>query len=234
MKTATSSISPASFERLSRKRPAIPAMGLMAFSLLFLFPVACSPAAPVQEPAAQWIVVTAPSFGPAIEPLVQHRAAEGFHTRVITTTDVLTPAEIARGDADKLRDRLLALCRETQGTSYILLFGAVHASNAEQALASVVPTLSGTVGRMKNQPSDNGFGCLGGDLQPEVAVGRFPACAPRARLAIWYPGPLRLSGMADSRPAPGYHTAGRKSRRQFRCGACAGQLVCPQHLPGHH
>src|SRR5207245_9343225 len=39
----------------------------------------------------------------------------------------------------------------------------------------VVPPVAGTSGRMKGQPSDNAYGCLGDGLLPEVAVGRLPA-----------------------------------------------------------
>jgi len=135
----------------------------------------CSPTLRGADAPPTWIVVTAPAFRQAIEPLVQHRAAEGFHTTVITTTDVLTPQEIRHGEADKLRDRLAALCRESPGKPCILLIGVAYADSDQNALATVVPALSGKVGRMKNQPSDNGFGCLGEDLLPTVAVGRFPA-----------------------------------------------------------
>ncbi len=149
---------------------------LLAMRLCFLIGIAvCSSTLRAADPPPAWIMVTAPAFRRAIEPLVQHRAAEGFHTTVITTTDVLTPQEIRRGEADKLRDRLAALCRESPGETCILLVGVAYAASGQDALATVVPMLSGTVGRMKGMPADNGYGRLGDDLLPTVAVGRFPA-----------------------------------------------------------
>jgi hypothetical protein len=123
----------------------------------------------------QWIVVTAPAFRDAIEPLCEHRKAQGMTVTVLQTTDVLKPEDIKAGDAKKLRERLNKLCRAHEGTSYILLVGAVEAGKLDDAAKKVLPPLTGTIGRMKGQPSDNGFGCLDGGLTPTVAVGRFPA-----------------------------------------------------------
>jgi hypothetical protein len=124
---------------------------------------------------AQWVVVTAPAFRDALEPLCEHRKAEGFRVVVVQTTDVLTAKEIRAGEAQKLRERVNKICREHKGTSYVLLVGAVEAGKLEDAEKKVLPPLAGTVGRMKGQPSDNGYGCLEDERLPTVAVGRFPA-----------------------------------------------------------
>ncbi len=125
--------------------------------------------------ADQWIVVTAPAFRSAGEPLCEHRKAQGLTVKVVETTDLLKPDEIKAGDAQKLREHLNKLCREHKGTSYILLVGAVEAGKLDDAAKKVLPALPGTIGRMKGQPSDNGFGCLDEGHTPTVAVGRFPA-----------------------------------------------------------
>jgi hypothetical protein len=113
---------------------------------------------------SQWIVVTAPAYLEAIQPLCDHRKAQGFHVVVVSTAD-----------ASALQDRVRQLCRDFKGKSYVLLVGAIEAGQLAQPERKVVPALRGTVSRMKGQPSDNGYGCLNEDLMPTVAVGRFPA-----------------------------------------------------------
>jgi hypothetical protein len=129
-------------------------------------------APPVQS--EQWIAVVAPAFRPALEPLCEARRRQGLEVRVVVTTDVLTTAEIRRGESGKLRDHLHRLCRAHPGHSCLLLVGAIEAQMGEAAERVVVPPLVGTIGRMKGQPSDNGYGCPDGGLAPTVAVGRFP------------------------------------------------------------
>lgn len=113
---------------------------------------------------SQWIVVTAPAFREAIQPLCDHRKAQGFHVAIVSTADTTL-----------LRDRVRQLCRDFKGRSYVLLVGAIEAGQLAQPGQKVVPALRGTVSRMKGQPSDNGYGCLNEDVMPTVAVGRFPA-----------------------------------------------------------
>jgi hypothetical protein len=127
-----------------------------------------------EAPQQQWIVVTAPAFRAGLEPLCQQRKAQGMRVVVLQTTDVLTPQEILAGDAQKLRARVNQLCRDANGTSYVLLVGALDSWRLGDVPTTVLPPLPGTVSRMKGQPSDNGYGCVGKDLLPEVAVGRFP------------------------------------------------------------
>jgi hypothetical protein len=124
---------------------------------------------------AQWIVVTAPAFRKTVEPLCQQRKDQGFNVVVVQTTDVLSAAEIRGGEAGKLRAHLNKLCREYKGPSAILLVGAVDAVGVMEPEKYVLPSLSGTAGRMKGQPTDNGYGCPQEGRLPTVAVGRFPA-----------------------------------------------------------
>src|SRR5579884_3742738 len=124
---------------------------------------------------AQWIVVTAPAFHKAIEPLCQQRKSQGLHVIVVQTTDVLSREDIRAGRGNKLREHINKLCRDHHGPSYVLLVGALSTERLDQAESIVLPSLSGTVGRMKGQPSDNGYGCLDEGRLPAAAVGRFPA-----------------------------------------------------------
>jgi hypothetical protein len=127
-------------------------------------------------PAAQWIVVTAPAFRKAVEPLCQQRKSQGLHVVVVQTTDVLSPEDIRAGQGRKLREHINKLCREHKGPSYVLLVGTLSCGTDLKSVPQIgVPELTGTVGRMKGQPSDNSYGCLDEGRVPAVAVGRFPA-----------------------------------------------------------
>ncbi|HWG44812.1 MAG TPA: C25 family cysteine peptidase [Gemmataceae bacterium] len=126
-------------------------------------------------PTGQWIVVTAPVFRKAIEPLCEQRKAQGLRVVVVQTTDVLSAEEIRGGEARKLREHINKLCREHKGPSFVLLVGAIESGRLAEPEKKVVPALSGTIGRMKGQPSDNGYGCFKDSRVPTVAVGRFPA-----------------------------------------------------------
>jgi hypothetical protein len=131
-------------------------------------------------PPEQWIVVVAPAFRAAIAPLVKHRQAQGMRVKVIDVGDLLTGREIRAGDGSKLCDQLHKLCREHHGPSYILLVGAIAppaflANAAKESGAVTVPRLTGTIGRMKGEPTDCRYGCPNGKRLPTVAVGRLPA-----------------------------------------------------------
>ncbi len=149
-------------------------MRLSGFALSLLL-LAASNASATDAPPPQWIVVVAPEFRDAVKPLLEHRRAQGFQTTQVLTSDVLTAEELRAGDGGKLRLHVNKLCRDCNGPSYVLLVGAVWADKPEDAEGTVVPPLNGGVGRMRGQPSDNGYGCLNDDHQPSVAVGRFPA-----------------------------------------------------------
>jgi hypothetical protein len=126
-------------------------------------------------PTAQWVVVTAPAYRKVIEPLCEQRKKQGFHVVVVQTDDVLRAADLRDGDGRKLREHINKLCRDYKGASYVLLVGAIEAGRLAEPEKKVLPALSGTIGRMKGQPTDNGYGCLDDGRIPTVPVGRFPA-----------------------------------------------------------
>jgi Peptidase family C25 len=135
-------------------------------------------AAPIRaaDPPPQWLLVTASAYRQALEPLCEHRKADGFRVTVVQTTDVLTPKEILTGDARKLRDKVNQLCKEHNAASYVLLVGAVEPNGTmDEPESKVLPPLKGTTSRMKEQPSDHGYGSPKDDFVDAVAVGRFPA-----------------------------------------------------------
>jgi hypothetical protein len=157
------------------------------------------PSALLAEPQEQWIVVTAPAFRTAIEPLCQQRQKQGLRVVVVQTTDLLGATEIRAGNAAKLREHVNKLCRDYPGRSYVLLVGAIEAGTLPQSERKTVPALPGTIGRMKGQPSDTGFGCPNAGRLPTVAVGRFPARSEEEAAAMVR---KTLALEQDSKPGP--------------------------------
>ena len=123
-----------------------------------------------EEPAkARWIVVAAPGLRDAVEPLIKLRKAEGMEVFVARSGE-------GQKGAETIREGIAALLKEWKGTSYVLLVGAAKAAPGEDETQMVVPPLVGTIGRMKGEPSDNGYGMPAEkDVMPTVAVGRLPA-----------------------------------------------------------
>lgn len=128
-----------------------------------------------EDAPGHWLVVTAPAFRDAVEPLCAYRKAEGFRVSVLQTGDVLSEKEILAGDARKLRDKVTRLVKDAKGERYVLLVGAVEPSGLAEPETKVLPPLKGTVSRMKGQPTDHGYGGPDDDFLPASAVGRMPA-----------------------------------------------------------
>jgi hypothetical protein len=84
---------------------------------------------------ARWIVITAPAFRQAIEPLRQRRVGEGFNVTLTTTTDILSPADIQHGNGGPLRDYLNDLYKQPSGKTYVLLVGVARSANTDEPLA---------------------------------------------------------------------------------------------------
>jgi hypothetical protein len=149
---------------------------LLIYLLAFLaFALPCHAG---EKEVPQWVVVTPPAFREAMEPLIEHRKAENLKVVVVQTTDVLSAEQIRQGEAKPLKEHLHKLCNNYDGPTYILLAGAVKASDPTEAEKTVVPPLRGTISRMKGQPSDHDYGCADGNFLPSAAVGRFPALTP--------------------------------------------------------
>lgn len=130
------------------------------------------------QTGAQWIVVTAPAFLESLAPLIAHRRSEGFHVRVVETANVLSVEQIRVGDGETLRGHLSPFIQEFSGPSHILLAGAVTARDSTAPERFVVPTLTGSIARMKGQPTDYGYGSFDEGVSHRTAVGRFPARSP--------------------------------------------------------
>ncbi len=126
------------------------------------------------EETPRWIVVYPPAFKEAVEPLCKVRRAQGFDVVRLNIKSLSTEKPNPTRDGLALKKRLATLVAEAKGKSYALLVGDVSAPGAKTPPESIVPTLPGTIGRMRGLPSDNGLGCIDDDLLPDVAIGRFP------------------------------------------------------------
>ncbi|MHC4441549.1 MAG: C25 family cysteine peptidase [Planctomycetota bacterium] len=127
------------------------------------------------KPQEQWIAVVAPALRQVVEPLCEHRRDQGMKVVVLDTPEILKKKENREEDASKIREKIGELCRKWSGQSYVLLVGSATSKNVSDPVQFTVPTLKGTVERMKGEPTDNGYGCLNKELTPTIAVGRFPA-----------------------------------------------------------
>ncbi len=154
--------------------------------VLFVLALFGAPTAPAGEDAPPlWILVTAPAHREALAPLVAHRRAEGFLPLVVMTTDVLTPAQIAAGDAGPLVDRVRKFAARGKGPVNVLLAGTPGRDGITADPATVVPPGAGTAGRMAGEPTDHAYASPAGGARPAVAVGRFPArTAEEARAMV--------------------------------------------------
>jgi hypothetical protein len=141
--------------------------------LLALLAGFCSNAFTADEQAPKWILVTTAALQPALEPLCEHRRAEGMDVRIVITD------ALRNNDEEKLAGQIKTEIEKLRGdrnsTSYVLLAGAAGNSGVKDRSNVTVPMLSGTVGRMKGMPTDHAYGSCGENLIPTIAVGRFPA-----------------------------------------------------------
>ncbi|HLX68040.1 MAG TPA: C25 family cysteine peptidase [Verrucomicrobiae bacterium] len=153
----------------ARRALAGTSVGVWVLLVLFVF-ISIAPAAD----SGQWIVVTPPAFRNALVPLIERRQAQGFKVVVLDTTDIFSPQQLQQGDGTPLLARLKALCQPGRTPAYVLLAG-ICITTAQVNAERIVPSLRGTVERMKGQPTDSGYGLPGPDGMPAISVGRFPA-----------------------------------------------------------
>jgi Peptidase family C25 len=143
--------------------------------VLVLWVLACGGVGRCAEAAGQWIVVTAPDLRPVLAPLIEHRQAEGFQVVVVETNEALSPEQVHQGEGTPLKERIKELVQRYQGRSCVLLAGIGRTAGVTNAENGPVPSLRGTIGRMKAAASDSGYGFPGKEGMPSIAVGRFPA-----------------------------------------------------------
>ena len=133
----------------------------------------CPATVNAEESSPLWIAVTTAALRPAVEPLCEHRRADGMDVHVVITD------ELANANAGNLsshiKHEIETLRGDRSSPTFVLLIGSAAESVANAGKTAVVPMPSGSVGRMKGQPTDHDYSLCGKDLMPTVAVGRFPA-----------------------------------------------------------
>ncbi len=142
-----------------------------------------------------WVLVTAPGLREALQPLIEHRRAEGFRVTIIETTNLVTQDQMRSG-GEALKERVREAFRDAAPPLDLLLAGAPPTASlpAEYCL----PMLAGDTARMKGKPTDFGYAFADEAGRPKVAVGRFPARNP-AELDAMVRKTLRL----ETSPPPG-------------------------------
>lgn len=158
----------------------IPCIGMM-----WVFAGAVHAAGPAADRQEQWIALVAPAFREAVLPLAEHRRQQGFQTVVLDTTEAAGNAPITQDSASALQARIGELAKAWPGRTYVLLVGAATAQALSDPAKQLVPSSMGVYGRMKGQPTDNGYGLPDASLMAKVAVGRMPArTAEEARAMV--------------------------------------------------
>ncbi len=125
---------------------------MQAMILRGLFLLVLLIATAVAEEARHWTVFCAPPLKAALEPLAEHRRAQGYQVELVDATDgYLEKAEAAK--------------------DIIILAGALDEKGGGRA-DCILPGGTGTIARMKGRPSD---GVLAADGK---IIGRLPAATP--------------------------------------------------------
>lgn len=141
---------------------------------------AAPPMDAVNDDPAQYVVVSHPAFIPSLQPLLQHRQAQGLSTEVIDVEQLYR--RYTAGNPHP--EAILAYLREhaqAKGIRYLVLAGGANYNSVgllppEFATLSHVPTPYARINQLVNfAPGDAIYGDLTGDGVSEIAVGRLPA-----------------------------------------------------------
>jgi hypothetical protein len=161
--------------RLAGEQPPMPLQQIIRWAAavtIFSSALVGVQAVAAETGSPQWIVATVPAFRSAIGALVERRRGEGMAVTVIDAGDL---AKNAGGLPDPLalKAEIERLRRQNKGPTYVLLVGISSTAAGDNRF--VVPPLAGTIGRMKGEPSDHGYGLPDEKMMPAIAVGPLPA-----------------------------------------------------------
>jgi hypothetical protein len=123
----------------------------------------------------RWLVITAPAFHADLQPLIDHRIAEGFEVRTLVTTNLLTADEIQSTNAIPLQAYIRDFARQTNSPCHVLLVGLPASPDPTNAQQAVVPAMFGSVERMNGVLTDYHFAPTAEPGTHRIALGRFPA-----------------------------------------------------------
>jgi hypothetical protein len=127
--------------------------------------------------AAQYLVISHPSFIDALGPLLGARNAQGLTTKLVSTEQIYGAFSGGQTSPEAIA-RYLRLARSQLGTQYVLLVGGdtLDARGFQNSgSVSFVPTLyPQTSALIRFAPSDPALADTDSDGVPELAIGRFP------------------------------------------------------------
>lgn len=175
----------AAFRLRVRETVAAPKTYLVQRTTQRLAPLAVLPDTPSNwrssTHGADYIVITHDDFRAAVQPLVEHRSAQGLRTAVVDVQDIYDEFSAGHFDARAIRDFLeyAYLSWQAPAPSYVLLVGDGHYDfkNARGTGEPVFipPYLWAVDPFLGETASDNRYVTVAGDdLVPDLAIGRLP------------------------------------------------------------
>ncbi|HXI02979.1 MAG TPA: C25 family cysteine peptidase, partial [Candidatus Saccharimonadales bacterium] len=132
---------------------------------------------------ADWIIVTPPdpNFIAALQPLISHREAQGYRVLVATTEDIYDEFNFGIANTSAIEDFMDNAWANypAPAPEFLTLAGDAHIDYLDyfgSGVPELVPAKLVNIPGSGETPSDNAYGMTaGGDLIPEVYVGRLPA-----------------------------------------------------------
>jgi hypothetical protein len=125
---------------------------------------------------ADYLVITNPDFAAGVEPLVDHREAQGLTTQVVDVDQIYENLSNGMVDPQAIRQYVAYAARE-KGTRYVLLVGGDtydYKNYLGVGSLSFIPSLYVPAGGLSYVPADPLFGDVDGDFVPDLPVGRLP------------------------------------------------------------
>ena len=128
--------------------------------------------------SAEYLVISHPDFVAGVEPLVEHREAQGLTTQVVDVDQIYENLSNGMVDPEAIRQYVAYAARE-KGTRYVVLVGGDsydYKNYLGVGSLSFIPSLYVPAGGLSFVPADPLFGDVDGDCGPRRA-GRAPAGA---------------------------------------------------------
>ncbi|HZI95211.1 MAG TPA: C25 family cysteine peptidase [Patescibacteria group bacterium] len=131
---------------------------------------------------ADYIIITDRSLLSAVQPLATFRAGQGLRTMIVATDDIYDEFNFGRVSPSAIRSFLTyayTTWNQLPAPTYVVLAGDGHIDytgnfGAGATDPEIVPPILRNIGGLE-EPSDNDYVAVaGGDLLPEMFVGRLP------------------------------------------------------------
>jgi uncharacterized repeat protein (TIGR01451 family) len=136
--------------------------------------------------SADYLVISHPDFVAGVEPLVEHREAQGLSTQVVDVDQIYENLSNGMVDPEAIRQYVAFAVRE-KGTKYVVLVGGDsydYKNYLGVGSLSFIPSLYVPAGGLSFVPADPLFGDVDGDAVPDVPVGRLPVRTSQELAAV--------------------------------------------------